>query len=103
MRFGTTGASTGHPAEVCGGLAGRTTEHLREMTLVKEPGARADLGKRAIRLPKVVGGPLDPEPSQVLADRSPISRAEGASEVRRVDADGRGDRGETVRSTRIVV
>src|SRR5262245_11864517 len=74
-------------ASVLGGRQPRVTpEYLREMALVEESGAHADLRDRRVRRRQLARRAFDPEPTHVFADGAAVTFAKSAREVRWSDA-----------------
>src|SRR5207248_3874439 len=75
------------------GDAGRLRERFREVALIGEARLhRNDGERRAAR--DLAPRPLQAQRANVLADGEAVALAEGAGEVRRMDADFGGDAGE---------
>src|SRR5690348_8578526 len=99
---GTRMTLVGRP-EGAGRHARVPPEHPREMTLIAEAPTDADLRDRRAPVGELSGRALDPEPADVVADRSVTMRAERSREVGGMNSDLPRDAGERERLVEIFV
>src|SRR5215211_3886180 len=76
-------------AEARGRRSNVPPEQAGEMALIREPGLGCNFRDRSAVTSDLRRGPVQPQTAALLADRNPVSGAKDASQVGRLDADGR--------------